>query len=134
MQWRCDLYEIEIHVAWLYSTALELANARAGHRGDSLVKRMLLEAEAFRCAVADLESQNIDADLALDVAAVLDRALCVWRANVDRWRGNAQDAAVMAAAAEVTKAADRLQEWLVSRPWVAEDPVAFMTPLSTTVQ
>lgn len=95
---------------------------------------MLLEAEAFRRAVADLESQNIDADLALDVAAVLDRGLCVWRANVERWHANAQDAAVMAAAAEVTKAADRLQEWLVSRPWVVEDPVAFMTPLSNTVQ
>jgi hypothetical protein len=139
MQRPCELSGVEIHVAWLYSTALKLEEVRAAairaRRSAALIQRLLRKAEVFRGVVADLESRSVDPDLALDVAAVLGRALRVWRTNVERWPSEARCLALASAAAEVVNAADLLQDWLVSRPWVAEETdVEAMTRLPRRVQ
>src|SRR5688572_7992029 len=135
MQRLCDLHSVEILVAWLYSTALRLEEVRGAqiqaHRSDRLVKRMLRKAEVFRGVVADLESQSLDPNLALDVAAVLARALYVWRTNAARCPADTRYVELASAAVEVLSAADLLQDWLVSRPWAAEEhDTAFVTYLS----
>jgi hypothetical protein len=121
----CMLHDIETHVAWIYSTALEMTKKAAASGGTTephqLLSRVLETSEAFKDAIPQLENVDVDSDHALDVAVILGRALHLWARARAPWQADPTQALLAAAAIELARAGEALHNALALAPWTPND-------------
>ena len=130
------LNEIECHVAWLYSTALQAARDTtvcvSTKQNQELLPRILQTSEAFNEAASRLPDAPHDPDEALDVALILGRALRHWSRARARWQADPRHSALRVAAAELANAAERLEDALAPPPFPEEEPQGAATSIAST--
>ena len=129
------LDNIERHVAWLYTTGL-----RARHRTPlsaqrvlRLVHQILAETEAFSTLPGRIPMSELDGDAAIDVSAVLTRALDHWRVALTKWRDEAPYRALGVSARHLVEVAERLLDALTSAA-LGRQEEAFQTAITARVQ
>lgn len=118
-----SLDEIETHVAWLYATAVRVLRQTLPNDDEArrLIRRVLIQSEVFQSIVDRIEVAHLDADLAVDIAGVLTRALDLWKTGIERWRDDARSRALaVSAGISLTSAKCFLMPW-ASAPWVYDD-------------
>ena len=116
------LNEIERHVAWMYSTALEVAAGSASEEDhERLLRRILQISERFRDAAPRLRNVAPEADDMLDLAVVLGRAIDHWNDASAQWHASPGCAALSAAAAELVTVAESLNDALAPAPSGPDD-------------
>ena len=119
------LDDVERHVAWFYTTAVRTRRRpppTAPHVR-RLVRQILAETEAVHTLLVQLTTIELDGDAALDVAAVLTRALDRWRLAVPPWRDEARYRALAVSATYLVELAERLLDALTVAAWAREEGV-----------
>jgi hypothetical protein len=130
------LNEIEYHVAWLYSMALQAGNDNTAcastKQNQELLSRILQTSEAFNDTASRFTDARHDPDEALDVALILGRALKHWNRARARWHADPRHSALWAAATELANAGERLEDALAPPPFPEEEPQSAATSMPST--
>lgn len=116
------LKDIERHVAWFYLAAVRAdtkpQSSPSLTRDGRFLRQVLRATEGFTSALQRLDDERPNPDAVLDLAMILSRALEYWNRARARWQSDPALAALIAAAAELTNAADALQDAMTAAPWV----------------